>query len=128
MRADLGIAAATAMLLLARAPALAAPAWTEPEWSGRGELHQERTQGPDPCKIRPFDSVDNGMGAEPGVVREFGSAVAPPAQRRLGGLFWVPLLGVNLTRTSGPSSLDLSVFLRRPATSWTGRRRPRHSR
>ena len=42
--------------------------------------------GPDPCVIRQWDSVDNGMGAEPSVFREFAAGISIPGQCLLNGL------------------------------------------
>ena len=37
------------------------------------------------CEFIPFDSVDNGMGAEPGAVREFASGITVPPECLRGG-------------------------------------------
>ncbi|MCP4898537.1 MAG: hypothetical protein GY906_16305 [bacterium] len=73
-----------------------------------------------PCDLMPFDSVDNGMGAEPGVIREFASGISIPPECMQGGRTWIPRVGVNLTRTAaGSSTIELDVFVR-AATSVGG--------
>jgi len=70
---------------------------------------------PDACDIMPFDSVNNGMGAEMGAVREFASGISIPGGCRQNGRTWIPLVGVNLTRTAqGAPDLDFDVFIRSP--------------
>ena len=65
------------------------------------------------CDFVPFDSADNGMGAEPGVVREFDSGITVPPSCLRGGRTWMPIVGVNLTRTAaGPSNIQLDLFIR----------------
>jgi hypothetical protein len=70
-------------------------------------------EGPDPCDFFPWDTVDNGMGAEPGVVREFVAGMAVDPACLAGGRVFVPWIEIGLTRTAaGPSTFDLDVFIR----------------
>jgi len=80
-----------------------------------GSLAARAQDGTDPCFIQPWDSVDNGVGAEPGVVREFGSGLTVPPQCLSGGKVFVPFVEVVLTRTAaGSPDLVLNVFAREP--------------
>jgi hypothetical protein len=66
-----------------------------------------------PCRFRPWDSVDNGMGAEPGVTREFATGMTVPSDCLSNGRVFVPIIDVALTRTAaGPSDFNLDVFIR----------------
>ncbi len=72
-------------------------------------------EGPDPCVVFPANSVDNGMGAELGHVREFGSRIQVPPECLSGGRTFIPLAFVALTRVaSGSPNLTFDAFLRRP--------------
>lgn len=74
----------------------------------------ESPQGSNPCHIRPWQTVDNGMGAEPGGEREYASAIDFPAECTRGGLVWVPIIEFNMTRSgTGETDVDISVFTRR---------------
>jgi len=73
----------------------------------------ESAQGANPCHITPWQTVDDGMGAEPGAVREFASAVDLPADCLRGGLAWIPVIEFNMTRSgTAETSVDMSVFIR----------------
>ncbi|MEZ5331284.1 MAG: hypothetical protein R2991_04360 [Thermoanaerobaculia bacterium] len=68
------------------------------------------------CSLRPFGSVDNGLGAQVGTVREFDSGLIVPQQCLIAGRMWIPRIGFNLTRTAaGPANISLQILGRRPA-------------
>jgi len=79
-------------------------------------IHAQSEGSPNPCAIRPWQSIDNGMGAEPGVVREFASGITMPAGCKRDGRVWVPRLLVVVTRSGGSSDMPVRVSLRNTAT------------
>jgi len=67
------------------------------------------------CDIVPWQTVNNGMGAEPGVVREFAVGIAVPPECLRGGRTWVPRIFLGMTRTPGSSpDVDVRVSIRAP--------------
>jgi hypothetical protein len=96
-----------------------------------GPSYTEAGDGSSSCLVQPWDTVDNGMGAEPGVVREFASGLTMPSECLNNGQVFIPFVEVTLTRLSGgSSSLDLEIFIRAadPVTGEpTGITTPPHS-
>ena len=75
----------------------------------------------DPCDIVPWQTVDNGIGAEPGVVREFAVRMSVPAACLRGGRTWVTRVRIAVTRlASGASDMPVRIALRPPAAPADG--------
>ncbi len=75
----------------------------------------------DPCDIVPWQTVDNGIGAEPGVVREFAVRMSVPAACLRGGRTWVTRVRIGVTRLgSGAPDMPVRIALRPPASPADG--------
>ncbi|MCZ6726155.1 MAG: hypothetical protein O7A98_02230 [Acidobacteria bacterium] len=86
-------------------------------------------EGGNPCTIIPWQTVDNGLGAETGVVREFASRISMPPGCLRGGRVWVPRIHLGLTRTAaGASDMDVRVSIRPPQPPGLGPGGPGGSR
>jgi len=86
-------------------------------------------EGNNPCTIIPWQTVDGGMGAEAGVVREFASRISMPPGCLRGGRVWVPRIHLGLTRTAaGASDMDVRVSIRPPQPPGLGPGGPGGSR
>ena len=72
-------------------------------------------EGGNPCYITPGQTVDDGMGAEPGVVREFVNGISIPPECLRGGRVWVPRIRIGVTRTAGGApDMEVRVSIRAP--------------
>jgi hypothetical protein len=78
-----------------------------------GSSNTAAGDGPNPCQIRPWNSVDNGMGPAPGQVWEFDSGMTVPPGCLSNGRSFLPFVTVALTRTAaGSPTVDLDVRIR----------------
>ena len=78
-----------------------------------GSSNTAAGDGPNPCHIRPWNSVDNGMGPAPGQVWEFDSGMTVPPGCLSNGRSFLPFVTVALTRTAaGSPTVDLDVRIR----------------
>ena len=74
--------------------------------------------GGNPCDVLPWQTTDNGTGAEPGVIREFASLIVMPPGCLRGGKVWVPRIRLGLTRTgAGSPDMEIRVSLREPEST-----------